>query len=106
MLDIAITRALAVWPALPTPWSDVTPTTTMPLIRVMATIIRGTVRTLLIAIAAGAGLWLVAERLRQVARRRLSAMAPLKPAQLPADLRAAIERVFVGIRVDAVRELV
>lgn len=64
-----------------------------------------TVRALLIAIAAAAGLWLVAERLRQVARRRLIAMVPMKPAQLPADLRAAMDAVSVGVRVDAVREL-
>ena len=62
-------------------------------------------RGLLIAIAAGTGLWLVAERLRRVARRRLIAMAPMKPAQLPADLRAAMDSVFVGVRVDVVREL-
>jgi len=60
---------------------------------------------LLIAIAAGTGLWLVAERLRQVAHRRLIAMVPMKPAQLPADLRAAMDSVFVGVRLDAVREL-
>lgn len=71
----------------------------------MRTISRRTVRTLLIAIAAGGGLWLVAERLRRVARRRLTAMVPMKPAQLPADLRAAMDSVFVGVRVDAVREL-
>jgi hypothetical protein len=71
----------------------------------MRTIIRRSVRALLIAIAAGTGLWLVAERLRQVARRRLIAMVPMKPAQLPADLRAAIDSVFVDVRVDAVREL-
>ena len=57
----------------------------------MTTIVRRTVRWLPIAIAAGAGLWLVAERLRQVARRRLIAMIPMKPAQLPADLRAAMD---------------
>ena len=71
----------------------------------MTTVVRRTVRALLIAIAAAAGLWLVAERLRQVARRRLIAVVPMKPAQLPADLRAALDSVFVGVRVDAVREL-
>ena len=83
----------------------VTQRASRPLIRVMRTTIRRSVRALLIAIAAGTGLWLVAERLRQVARRRLIAMAPMKPAQLPAYLRAAIDSVFVGVRVDAVREL-
>lgn len=33
------------------------------------------------------------------------AKAPAKPAQLPADLQAAINSVFVGARVDAVHEL-
>ena len=83
----------------------VTQRASRPLIRVMRIIIRRSVRALLIAIAAGTGLWLVAERLRQVARRRLIAMAPMKPAQLPADLRAAIDSVFADVRVDAVREL-
>src|SRR5262249_20520028 len=71
----------------------------------MTTVVRRTVRALLIAIAASAGLWLVAERLRQVARRRLIAMVPVKPALLPAALRAAMDRVFVDVRVDAVRQL-
>jgi hypothetical protein len=33
------------------------------------------------------------------------AMAPTKPAHLPAELQAAMNSVFVGARVDAVREL-
>ena len=33
------------------------------------------------------------------------AVAPAKPAQLPAELQAAMNSVFVGARVDAVREL-
>ena len=38
-------------------------------------------------------------------RRRLIAMVPAKPAQMSADLRAAMDSVFVAVRVDAVREL-
>src|SRR5215470_3828966 len=71
----------------------------------MTTIVRRMMRALLIAIAAGAGLWLVAERLRQIARRRLIAVVPMKPAQLPAELRAAMDSVLVAVRLDAVREL-
>src|SRR5215470_14169800 len=71
----------------------------------MTTIVRRAVPALLMAMAGGAGLWLVAKRLRQVARRGLIAIVPMKPAPLPAELRAAMDSVFVGVRVDAVREL-
>src|SRR5215467_4858149 len=64
-----------------------------------------TVAKLLIAIAAGTGLWLVAERLTQVARRRLIAVVPMKPAQLPAGVRAAIDSVFADVRVAAYRRM-
>jgi len=60
---------------------------------------------LLIAIAAGTGLWLVAERLTRVARRRLIAVVPMKPAQLPAGVRAAIDSVFADVRVAAYRRM-
>src|SRR5215470_14547653 len=71
----------------------------------MRTISGRTVRMLLIAIAAGTGLWLVAERLTRVARRRLIAVVPMKPGQLPADVRAAIDSVFADVRVAAYKRM-
>ena len=71
----------------------------------MRTISPRAVLKLLIAIAAGTGLWLVAERLTRVARRRLIAVVPMKPAQLPADVRAAIDSVFADVRVAAYRRM-